>query len=404
MNDLEEFDIEDGVLIKYKGSGGDVVIPKGVTAIEDCAFMWSSRITSVTIPEGVKSIGAYAFERCNRLTRIELPQSLISIGSGAFSKCINLVHFNTPSSLSDANVGYWVFDECDRLADANNGLIIIGDVIYYCSRNAKTVRLPNHVKTIHSYSFQHSRLESVVIPDNVTEIQPYAFFWSIYLKDVILPKHLEVIRQGAFEGCTELQRIVIPEGVTSIEEEAFSLCKRIQELVLPQSVTSIGHKAFEDCLSLREMMIPQSVVTMPNDVFDNGVNLKSIIAPSVSVKNYADKSAKSAAIVGYFENRRLYCDTTIATDYFYAALEHFEEVLPRLLERDCVAGIELYAPRKITSFNFESVFFEPALQANARGCVAFLLEWKKKHLVSGDFWQAMAQELSQDLGCNEKQE
>lgn len=64
-----DFEIVDGVLVKYHGSGGDVTIPKGVTSIGEKAFYWCDSLTSVTIPKGVTSIGDEAFSKCNnRLT------------------------------------------------------------------------------------------------------------------------------------------------------------------------------------------------------------------------------------------------------------------------------------------------------------------------------------------------
>ena len=38
MNDINDFVIEDGVLIKYKGDSSDVVIPDSVTYIGEDAF------------------------------------------------------------------------------------------------------------------------------------------------------------------------------------------------------------------------------------------------------------------------------------------------------------------------------------------------------------------------------
>ena len=38
MSDLKDFIIEDGVLEKYVGPGGDVTIPDSVTSIGDSAF------------------------------------------------------------------------------------------------------------------------------------------------------------------------------------------------------------------------------------------------------------------------------------------------------------------------------------------------------------------------------
>ena len=61
-----DFEFGNGVIKKYKGTGGDVEIPsaiygQAVTNIGDGAFCDCSGLTSMTIPESVTSIGANAF-------------------------------------------------------------------------------------------------------------------------------------------------------------------------------------------------------------------------------------------------------------------------------------------------------------------------------------------------------
>lgn len=68
MNELKDFIIEDGVLVKYTGEGGDVKIPNSVTSIYNCAFVGCSSLTSITLSDSVKSIGACAFDGCYELT------------------------------------------------------------------------------------------------------------------------------------------------------------------------------------------------------------------------------------------------------------------------------------------------------------------------------------------------
>ena len=78
-----DFAIEDGVLTKYNGSGGDVTIPSGVTIIAN-AFERCGSLTNVTIPSGVTIIGASAFEHCTNLTSVSIPSSVIAIEMFAF--------------------------------------------------------------------------------------------------------------------------------------------------------------------------------------------------------------------------------------------------------------------------------------------------------------------------------
>ena len=59
--DPDDFEIINGILVKYKGAGGDVVIPDGVTIIGPEAFRSCYNLTNITIPNSIISIGDYAF-------------------------------------------------------------------------------------------------------------------------------------------------------------------------------------------------------------------------------------------------------------------------------------------------------------------------------------------------------
>ena len=52
----DDFVIETGMLKKYTGNGGSVIIPNGVTSIHDWAFWRCTHLTDVTLPDSVKSI------------------------------------------------------------------------------------------------------------------------------------------------------------------------------------------------------------------------------------------------------------------------------------------------------------------------------------------------------------
>ena len=76
MSNAKGFFIENGVLKKYKGSGGDVTIPDGVTSIGDDAFSYCESLTSITIPDSVTSIGMNAFWGCKSLASTTMPDSV----------------------------------------------------------------------------------------------------------------------------------------------------------------------------------------------------------------------------------------------------------------------------------------------------------------------------------------
>ncbi len=98
MSNISDFVIKNGVLTKYTGPGGDVVIPDGVVKIgDDYENPWSNgryigntSIASVTLPESVTTIGCYAFTWLVNLQEIVLSKNVISVGRGAFGGCSGL--------------------------------------------------------------------------------------------------------------------------------------------------------------------------------------------------------------------------------------------------------------------------------------------------------------------------
>ena len=89
-DDKNEFEIQNGVLTRYRGKSGNVKIPNSVTSIGDYAFSDCYNLTSITIPDSVTSIGSYAFYACKNITCITVPNSVSSIGERSFANCASL--------------------------------------------------------------------------------------------------------------------------------------------------------------------------------------------------------------------------------------------------------------------------------------------------------------------------
>ena len=85
MSNASDFIIENGVLTKYVGPGGDVVIPEGVTSIGKGAFSGCHLLTAVTIPNTVASIEDWAFDACGALRDITIQTDAVKIGQKVLS-------------------------------------------------------------------------------------------------------------------------------------------------------------------------------------------------------------------------------------------------------------------------------------------------------------------------------
>ena len=86
----------------------DLVIPDGITAIEDYAFCNCNRLTSLTIPNSVTTIGDWAFDGCSGLTSVTIPNSVTNIGDRAFGDCNELTSISIGESVK--TIGKSAFD------------------------------------------------------------------------------------------------------------------------------------------------------------------------------------------------------------------------------------------------------------------------------------------------------
>ena len=65
----------------------DLVIPEGVTKINDYAFIGGACFETVSIPSTVTYIGAHAFHGANNLKSVNVPAAVTKIGAYAFAGC-----------------------------------------------------------------------------------------------------------------------------------------------------------------------------------------------------------------------------------------------------------------------------------------------------------------------------
>ena len=110
MKDRQDLDISNGILNKYMGPGGDVVIPADVTKIGNSAFYGCTGLQSVTIPKGVTEIGWGTFDGCTGLQSVTILEGVTAIGNYAFAECTGLTSVVLPKSVTEIDES--VFMDC----------------------------------------------------------------------------------------------------------------------------------------------------------------------------------------------------------------------------------------------------------------------------------------------------
>ena len=249
-----------GTLHSYVGTNKDVIIPDGITTIEDWAFRDSESLQSIIFPNGITNIGEGAFAFCKELKQIIIPEGVTEIKQKTFSSCKSLRTIEIPDSV-----------------------LTVGDDAFSFCYMLRSVTFPTDLKSIGKSAFQFcQRLNKVVIPEN-TEIGSGAFHGCEELADdngfvivngvifhyfgndteISIPKGkgITTISESAFSkhfGLENLQRVDIPEGITTIGRRAFENLKNLYSVVIPNTVTRIDEWAFLDCHSLRDISVPEN--------------------------------------------------------------------------------------------------------------------------------------------------
>lgn len=157
---VDEFTVENGVLVKYSGNSLKVDLSKRTD---------------------IKEIGEKVFWNCD-LTEVKLPESLTKIGYGALYGN-EFVSIRIPDNVS--TMEGWAVNNC---------------------RYLQKIHLPDNLIKIENEAFCYTGIKELVVPAKVTTIGN------------------EIFRTDSLGNGTPIQTIVLPPGVVNISEYAFNYC------------------------------------------------------------------------------------------------------------------------------------------------------------------------------------
>jgi hypothetical protein len=280
-----------------------VILPRGLSDIEECAFEGCTNLKSIEIPKDVYIIDENAFYRCSGLESISVEEgnsyfhvtdncliatkskilirgckssripsdgSVTVIGNSAFSGCVGLKSIEIPGCIKTIEDGAFCGCsdlECITVAPDNaiyhskdNCLIKTESKTLICACKNSIIPTDGSVTKIDDFAFSGCKgLTSITIPGNVTEIGRYAFCDCENLTSITLSDGLESIAYYAFSECINLTHIEIPSSITKIDQWGLRGNKNLTSVTIPASVTSIDRGAFDYCSNL--------VITAPADSY-----------------------------------------------------------------------------------------------------------------------------------------
>lgn len=156
-----------------------------------------------------------------------------------------------------------------------------------------------------------TNIKSIILPDNLIEINEQDFYKCTSLESIIIPDGVTIIKEKAFEGCTSLASIDIPANVSEIKSGAFKNCTKLQTVNIPtnSNLTTIGgltdDGAFQGCYTLSNINIPASTEIIDSYAFYGCSNLSSPLFAVNSnlkmIKDYAFYNCSSITDIDFPE-------------------------------------------------------------------------------------------------------
>ena len=303
--------LEDGTaeILAYIGKELSLVIPETldghpVTSIGDEAFYnYRYSLEDTVIPASVTHIGSDAFALTD-LGTIEIPAGVVSMGENPFSCCMSLKTI----TVAEGNPVFYVQDSVLFCREDHSLVCFPNLAAEPAEGEHKTYTVPAGTEIIRGGAFggveglsdillpdSLQGLDSLTVPDSVTEIGDAAFDSCKYLGRAVLPSGLKRIPSMLFYECENLIEADIPETVTEIGDSAFDFCGSLEHARIPEGVTVIETAVFEGCFSLKSVVIPDSVTEIGAFAFSGCSALAGIHIPAgvTRIGEYAFSNCRS---------------------------------------------------------------------------------------------------------------
>jgi hypothetical protein len=300
----------------------NVLLPDNVTELGGSCFKGCTSLEYIDLNISVEYIGASAFRGCSVFNNLDLPSSLLTIANDAFKLCYELKSMSVfPENL--ASIGDDAFNSCDlsgfqsilTIPDSvtymglrafqNNsdnlsgvvlgsGLTNLRSSVFQNCTNLREINLENitsiensafknclnltgalippNMQSMGTSAFENTAIESIIIPNAITETSTTLCYSSSFLTGIISGLNLITIGNSSFYGCGALSEFYAEDNLRKISSNAFYNCSSMSGLDLNQ-ITELQTSAFKNCDSLPEFLeIPDTVTVMGTNIFEGCTN------------------------------------------------------------------------------------------------------------------------------------
>ena len=279
-----------------------------------------SEIKKIVVSEGVTGISEGAFHLAKSLTSVYLPSTLSSVNSFAFCGCENITSVYHPDLTAWCNIVFGEFE---------SNPLYLGSDLYISDNILESLVVPESITEINDSAFYGcSSIKSVYMHDEVTKIGANAFYFCNALETIYIPQSLKMVGIYAFSKTDKTLKvyvddlitwcnidfavygnplrcngelyvngqlvtdIVFPDSLDIVNRHSFHGYDRLQSVIIPEGVTAIDHGAFYECTNLKTVSLPKSLSVIEGYAFDSCSSLTSIIIPEgiskISYRSFYD--------------------------------------------------------------------------------------------------------------------
>ena len=266
-----------------------------VTSISSYAFSKHKELTSLTVPVTIQELPNASFNGCTSLTKLIFNDTSTPIKLG-YKEYVSSPGYDGPGQglFYDCPIEYLYMGRQLNYEESYYGYY--GYSPFWKNKTLSTVVCSENVTKIGKNMFSGcSSLANFTFSDNITSIDSDGLK-GCCITDGNLPKKLRTIGIGALSD-NQFETLVLPENLSSIDAYAFRSCKNIKTIII-KGLGSMGNYCFKGCLNISE--IYSYVETPPTFTtddelsfghFDNLVFMNAkLYVPENSINSY--KTAK----------------------------------------------------------------------------------------------------------------
>ena len=279
----------------------EVVLPTTITKIDYSAFAECTALKSISIPEGVTALGNASFQSCTSLEEVTLPSTLTEIGYDAFKNCTSLKEITVPASMNSIKEN--AFADCASLTKAVflGKKVSFGPAVFANATALETLILPTEQDYIVAYFCSGATaLKSITIPATVANIYHRAFLNCTSLETVDFSGAAAKLQELCFSGCSALTTVKGEESLLKFEKNNFEGTPLLIEengltivmgrllsvdtsiagkLTIPDTVTYINAAAFARCELLEELILPEGLTYIGIAALSDCYKLRRVVFP-----------------------------------------------------------------------------------------------------------------------------